>query len=168
MALPRSNPSKGLQVNLYTTPTMATTATVGTSATPGAAAAAVAGRLLLALIFVLAGLDKFGNLGGTAGYIASKGLPLPQVLAVGTAALEVAAGLALIVGFRARWAALALAAFTLGASLLFHDFWSLPADQQMVQQLMFMKNIAIVGGLLMVAALGAGPLSLDARRLAAP
>lgn len=129
--------------------------------------AAVVGRLLLALMFVLAGLDKFGNLAGTAGYIASKGLPLPQLLAFATAALEVAGGLLLIVGFQARQSALALAGFTLLATLLFHDFWSLPADQQMMQQLMFMKNISIVGGLLMVAALGAGPASVDARRLAA-
>lgn len=129
--------------------------------------AAVVGRLLLALMFVLAGLDKFGNLAGTAGYIASKGLPLPQLLAFATAGLEVAGGLLLIVGFQARQSALALAGFTLLATLLFHDFWSLPADQQMMQQLMFMKNISIVGGLLMVAALGAGPASVDARRLAA-
>ncbi len=74
------------------------------------------------------------------------------------------AGLALIIGWQARWSALALAAFTLGASLLFHNFWTFPAEQQMVQQLMFMKNLAIVGGLLMVAALGSGPASLDARR----
>lgn len=126
--------------------------------------AAVIGRLLLGGFFLLAGLDKFGGLEGTAGFIASGGLPLPGLLAPAVAAFEVLAGLALIVGWQARWSAFALAAFTLAASLLFHNYWAFPAEQQMVQQLMFMKNLAIVGGLLMVAALGSGPASVDARR----
>ncbi|MDP3085548.1 MAG: DoxX family protein [Rubrivivax sp.] len=126
----------------------------------------VIARVLLALMFVLAGFSKFGDLGGTAGYIASKGLPMPQVLAFLTAALEVVGGLALAIGFQARWAALALALFTLLASVLFHNFWAAAADQQFVQQLMFMKNLSIVGGLLFVFSLGAGPASIDARRAA--
>jgi putative oxidoreductase len=130
-------------------------------------AIALVARVLLALMFVLAGISKFGSLAGTAGYIASKGLPLPMLLAVATAALEVLGGLALIVGLRARTAALALALFTLLATLLFHNFWAMPAEQQQVQQLMFMKNLSVAGGLLMVFALGAGALSLDARRSAA-
>ena len=125
---------------------------------------ALIARILLALMFVLAGLSKFGNLSGTAGYIGSKGLPLPMLLAIATAVLEVVGGLAIVVGYRARIAGLVLALFTLLASLLFHDFWSLPADQQMVQQLMFMKNVSVAGGLLLLAAFGAGGLSLDARR----
>jgi putative oxidoreductase len=124
-------------------------------------------RVLLALMFLLAGLSKFGGLEGTAGYIASKGLPMAQVLAVATAALEVGAAVLLIVGWQARWAALALAAFTLLASVLFHNYWAMPAEQQMMQQLMFMKNIAVVGGLLAIFAFGAGTLSLDARKSAA-
>jgi putative oxidoreductase len=124
------------------------------------------GRVLLAVMFLLAGISKFGGLEGTAGYIASKGLPLPQVLAVGTAVLEVGAAVLLIVGWQARWAALALAAFTLLATVLFHNYWAMPAAQQTMQQLMFMKNLAIVGGLLAVFAYGAGALSLDGRRSA--
>jgi putative oxidoreductase len=129
--------------------------------------AAVVGRLLLGGMFLMAGLDKFGGLAGTAGYIASKGLPAPQLLAVAVAALEVVAGLALIVGFKARVAAVALAAFTVVASVIFHAYWSVPEDQQFVQQLMFFKNLAIVGGLLLVAALGAGGASVDRRLQAA-
>ena len=121
-------------------------------------------RLLLALMFVLAGLSKFAGLEGTAGYIASKGLPLPMVLAVATAALELLGGLALIVGFQARWAALVLAGFTLVASVIFHNFWAMPADQAFMQQLMFMKNLSVAGGLLLIFAFGAGAVSLDARR----
>jgi putative oxidoreductase len=121
-------------------------------------------RLLLALMFVLAGASKFAGLGGTAGYIASKGLPLPMVLAVATAALEVLGGLAIIVGFHARIAAIALALFTLVATFLFHNYWAAPADQQMVQQLMFMKNLSVAGGLLLLFSFGAGGMSFDARR----
>ncbi len=127
----------------------------------------VVARVLLALMFVLAGFSKFADLAGTAGYIASGGLPIPGVLAFLTAALEVVGGLALIVGFQARIVALVMALFTIVASLLFHNFWAMPADQQFMQQLMFMKNLSIAGGLLMVFALGAGPASLDERRAAA-
>jgi putative oxidoreductase len=126
----------------------------------------VVARVLLALMFVLAGFSKFAGLAGTAGYIASKGLPMPMVLAVLTAIVEVVGGIALIVGFQARIAALALALFTIAASFLFHNFWAMPADQAFVNQLMFMKNLAVAGGLLFVFSLGAGPASLDARRLA--
>jgi len=124
------------------------------------------GRVLLALIFLLSGLSKFGGLEGTAGYIASKGLPFAQLLALATAVIEVGAAALLIVGWQARWAALALAAFTLLASVLFHNYWAMPAEQQMMQQLMFMKNLAVIGGLLAVVAAGAGALSLDGRRSA--
>ncbi len=126
----------------------------------------VIARLLLAAMFILAGISKFGNLEGTAGYIASGGLPMASVLAVLVAALEVVGGIALAVGFQARMAAAALAGFTLLATVLFHNFWAMPADQAFVQQLMFMKNLAVVGGLLMVFSFGAGPASVDSRRLA--
>ncbi len=125
---------------------------------------ALIGRILLALMFVLAGFSKIAGFEGTVAYISSKGLPAPTLLAVLTIATEVGGGLAIVFGFYARWAALALAGFTLLASFLFHAFWSVPAGQQMVQQLMFMKNISVVGGMLVLAAFGAGAISLDARR----
>ena len=127
------------------------------------ALSALIGRILLALMFLGAGISKFGGLEGTAGYIASAGLPLPKLLAIATATLEVVAALMLIVGWQARWAALALAAFTLLATVLFHNYWAMPAEQQFTQQLMFMKNIAVVGGLLVLFAFGPGALSLDQR-----
>ncbi|MET1084471.1 MAG: DoxX family protein, partial [Burkholderiales bacterium] len=98
------------------------------------------------------------------GYIASVGLPMPQAGAAVALVVEIVGGLALIAGFRTRIAALVLAAFTLAASFFFHAYWAVPADQQMVTQLLFDKNIAIVGGLLVLAAFGAGAWSLDARR----
>jgi putative oxidoreductase len=124
----------------------------------------IIGRVLLALMFVYAGFGKLTNIEGTAGYIASGGLPMASVLAVVVGLLELLGGLAIAVGFQARWAALALGLFTLAASLLFHKFWAVPADQAFVQQLMFMKNLSVAGGLFIVAALGAGPMSVDARR----
>ncbi len=96
-----------------------------------------------------------------------RGLPLPAVLAFGAGVLELVGGIALAAGFKARWSALALAVFTLLATFIFHAYWSVPAEQQMVQQLMFMKNLAITGGLLMVFSFGAGPASLDQRSGAA-
>ncbi len=127
-------------------------------------ALSLAGRVLLALIFVLAGPGKLANPAGTAAYMASSGLPANHLLALAVGAFELLAGLALIIGFQTRWAALALAGFTLVASFMFHAFWALPAEQQMMQQLLFMKNIALAGGLLVLTAHGAGALSLDARR----
>ncbi|MCO5123421.1 MAG: DoxX family protein [Rhizobacter sp.] len=124
----------------------------------------VIGRVLLALMFVASGFGKLTNIEGTAGYIASGGLPLATALAVLVGLLEFFGGLAIMVGLHARWAALALGLFTLLASLLFHNFWAMPADKAFVQQLMFMKNLAVAGGMFMVAALGAGPISFDARR----
>jgi putative oxidoreductase len=122
-----------------------------------------AGRVLLALIFITSGFAKLTNVSGTASFIASAGLPLAGVLALGAGLLELGGGLALAVGFRARWAALALGLFTLAAGFLFHAYWAAPADQAYVQQLMFMKNLAIAGGLFLATAFGAGPLSLDER-----
>lgn len=125
---------------------------------------ALAGRALIAYLFIPAGIAKITGFGGTAGYIASKGLPLPEVGAALAIAVEVGVALALLLGWRTRAAALVLALFTLAAATLFHNYWALPADQQMMQQLLFTKNIAVVGGLLALAAWGAGALSLDGRR----
>ncbi len=123
----------------------------------------LAGRLLLALMFILSGFGKLGNIEGTATFIASGGLPAPTLLAVAVGALELFGGLALVAGFQVRLAGLTLALFTIAANVVFHAFWSAPADQQYVAQLLFMKNISVAGGMLLISALGAGPLSVDAR-----
>ena len=127
---------------------------------------ALAARVLLALLFVPAGLSKITGFAGTVGYISSVGLPLPTVAAALAAVVEIAGGLALLFGFGTRLAALALAGFTLVASFFFHAYWAAPADQAFMQQLLFFKNIAVTGGLLALAAHGAGGWSLDARRAA--
>ena len=124
-------------------------------------------RLLIALMFIGAGISKFTGLDGAAGYIGSVGLPAPQLLAVAAGALELIAGVLLVIGWQARWAALALAGFTLVASFIFHAYWNLPSAEQRMPMLLFTKNMAIIGGLLFVFAFGPGRISLDARRAAA-
>lgn len=125
---------------------------------------ALVGRLLIALLFLPAGISKLTGFAGAVGYIASKGLPMPSAGAAIALVVEIVGSLALIFGFGTRIAALVLAVFTLAASVFFHNYWGVPAEQAMVQQLMFFKNIAVVGGLLVLAAFGAGAWSLDARR----
>ncbi|MBR0568142.1 DoxX family protein [Azoarcus sp. L1K30] len=125
------------------------------------------GRLLLAALFLPAGIGKLTGFSGTVGYISSVGLPLPEVAAALALIVEIAGGLALIAGFGTRLAALALALFTLVASFFFHNYWGVAAEQQFVQQLLFYKNIAVAGGLFTLAAFGAGAWSVDARRAAA-
>ncbi len=124
----------------------------------------VIGRFLLALMFILSGYAKLGDISGTAGYVASGGLPFPTLLAAIVGAFELLGGIALVVGFRTRIVGLAMALFTLAASVIFHAYWAAPAEQQFVAQLLFMKNLSVAGGLLLVSALGAGPWSLDATK----
>jgi putative oxidoreductase len=115
------------------------------------------GRLFLSFIFIMAGLNKIGGYAGTQAYMESVGVPgalLPLVIA-----LEVLGGLAILIGFKARIAALALAGFSLISAILFHNNFS---DQ--IQMIMFMKNIAIAGGFLMIFAHGAGAYALDNRK----
>lgn len=115
------------------------------------------GRVLLAHIFIVSGWGKISSYADTAGYMESQGVPgilLPLVIA-----LELGGGLAVAVGWQTRWVALALAAFTMLAAVLFH--WDFADRMQTIQ---FMKNLAIAGGFLALAAAGPGALSLDGRR----
>jgi len=125
---------------------------------------ALLARLLMAALFLPAGISKIGGFAGTAGYIGSVGLPLPEVGAAIAILVEVIAPILLIIGLFTRPAALVLAVFTLVASVFFHAYWSVPADQQFMQSLLFWKNIGVVGGLLAIAAFGAGAFSVDAKR----
>ena len=122
------------------------------------------GRILLALLFVPAGFGKIAGFAGVAGYIASKGVPLPELAAAAAIGVELGLGLLLLIGWQTRWAALGIALFTLVITFIFHNFWAVPAEQVMMQQQNFFKNIAVIGGLLTVAAWGAGAWSVDAKR----
>ena len=119
------------------------------------------GRVLLALLFVPAGFGKITGFEATAGYIAFKGVPLPELAAAAAIGVELGLGMLLLIGWQTRWAALGIAFFTVVISFIFHNFWAVPAEQVMQQQQSFFKNIAVVGGLLTVAAWGAGAWSFD-------
>jgi putative oxidoreductase len=123
--------------------------------------AALIGRILLAVIFIMSGFGKITGYDNTAAMMASKGLPMVGVLLPLTILTELGGGILLAIGYKARWAALALAGFTILAALIFHNFWAVEAAQKMGQQINFMKNVAITGGLLVVFAFGAGRYSLD-------
>lgn len=118
----------------------------------------LAARVLLAQIFLISGFGKLGaGYAGTQAYMEAMGIPgmlLPLVIA-----LEIGGGLALVAGFMTRWAALALAGFTVVSAVFFHANFG---DQ--MQTIMFMKNLAMAGGLLLLYVHGAGSYSLDARR----
>ncbi len=118
--------------------------------------AAPAGRLLISLIFVTSGISKLASFSGTQAYMESAGVPgilLPVVIAI-----ELLGGLAIILGWHTRIAAFLLAGFSLLSAVLFHANFG---DQ--IQMIMFMKNLGLAGGFLMMVALGAGPWSIDNR-----
>ena len=132
--------------------------------TPAQDALSLLGRVLIALLFVPAGWGKIAGFTGTVGYIASKGVPLPEVCAAIAIGAELGLALLLLVGWQTRWAALGLAVFTVVITFIFHNFWGVPAEQVMQQQQAFFKNMAIVGGLLAIVAWGPGGWSLDGRK----
>jgi len=123
----------------------------------------LAARTALALIFLSSGLSKLAAPESTGSYIASKGLPFGTLLAVAAGVLELAAGTSVLLGLRARWGAFALIAFLIPVTLIFHNPFGLQGTAAQMQMIQFMKNLAIAGGLLAIAAFGSGPVSLDAR-----
>lgn len=123
--------------------------------------AALIGRILLAAIFIQTGFQKITGWEGTVAFIAKAGLPMPEVAVAIAIAIELGGGLLVLVGYRARLAALAIAIFCVAAALVFHRYWSLPADRQMADYLFFWKDLAMAGGMLMVFAFGPGRYSID-------
>ena len=112
-------------------------------------------RLLLATLFILAGVNKLGAMEGTVGFIASKGLPLPELVYFGTVAVEIGAGLLLAAGFKARYAAAALGIFSVLAALIFHNDFA-----QQSEMTAFLKNLAIGGGMFAIVAFAPGRFSM--------
>ena len=121
------------------------------------------GRVLFVLLFLPAGIGKITGFAGTVGYINSVGLPAPELATVVALLVEILGSLCLLAGYQTRIASILLAVFTLVATFFFHNYWAAPADQAFVAQLLFFKNIAVIGGLLILAAQGAGAWSLDAK-----
>ena len=124
---------------------------------------ALIGRIGLAVVFLWSGYGKLIDMGSNVGYMKAFGLPAADFLIWPAMLVELVAGAMLLVGWKARWAALALVLFTLPATFIFHAYWSVPADQVLNTQIHFMKNLAIVGGLLGIVAHGSGTLALDRR-----
>ena len=120
-------------------------------------------RILLAVVFIPSGLAKFGDIAGTAGYIGSAGIPAGTAMAWLAAIFEVAAGVAILVGFQTRIVSLLLAAFCLFLGVVFH-FMASNGGADMTQMIMFFKNIGLTGGFLSLAVAGAGAYSVDAKR----
>lgn len=126
--------------------------------------AAPLARIFFAAIFLMSGVSKLTNMAGAATLMTSKGLPLVDLLLVLTIAIEIAAALAIAIGYRTRLAALLLFLWMVPVTLVFHAFWAVEAAQFATQRTQFLKNLAIMGGALMLVIHGAGAFSLDRRR----
>jgi putative oxidoreductase len=116
----------------------------------------LAGRLLLAYLFIVSGYGKIAGFAGAAKYMAAKGMAMVEPLLVATIVIELVGGLMIAVGFKARWAAWVIFLFLIPVSVIFHPAWADPA-----QAIAFNKNLAIMGGMLYLALIGPGRLSLD-------
>jgi putative oxidoreductase len=128
---------------------------------------AVVGRIFLALIFFTSAVgNKIPNFGQTVEYMAAAGVPAPRILLPGAILFLIAGSVSLVFGYRARIGAALLAVFLVSASYYFHDFWNLPAGsaEAQTETIAFMKNLGLVGAMLLVIANGPGPMSLDAVR----
>ena len=126
--------------------------------------AMLVGRILLSLVFLVAGYRKLMGVAASAGYFAKLGFPMPDVMVWVAIAIELGGGILLVLGWKARWAASLLALFTLIAAFAAHRFWEVDPAQYANQMNHFLKNLAIVGGMIFVAATGPGALSVDGRR----
>jgi putative oxidoreductase len=116
----------------------------------------LAARILISTIFIVAAINKAMNPSGTENYIAAAGIPAAGVLSVLVIMIEIFGGLSILLGFKAKWGAMALFMFLIPVTLIFHTEFT---DQ--IQSIMLLKNLAMMGGLLMVANYGSGPYSLD-------
>ena len=126
-------------------------------------AVVVLGRFLFGLIFVMAGANHFNK--QTIGYAASQGVPLASIAVPLSGVLAIAGGLSILLGYRAKLGAWLIVLFLVPISLMMHKFWTVQ-DPMMaqIQMVMFMKNVSMLGGALLISQFGAGPFSLDARR----
>lgn len=125
---------------------------------------ALIGRILISQVFLLAGINKFAQFSMMSGYMAAKHVPAPAFFLACAAVLEVLGGIAVIIGFQTRIAAWLLFLYMIPVTILFHNFWALPAGMERVDSMAhFMKNLAIMGGLLLLASFGAGGCSVDSK-----
>lgn len=121
----------------------------------------LAARILISVIFLLSGITKVTGWSATASYMASKGMPMANVLLAGAVIVEIVGGLSLLFGYKARASAFVMFLYLIPTTLLFHNFWTFQGAMRQDMTIHFLKNLAIMGGLLMVSAYGPGRLSLD-------
>jgi putative oxidoreductase len=120
-------------------------------------------RILLMVLFVMFGWSKLTGFSGTVAYMTSSGAPVPQVSAIIAVVMELGVGVALLVGFFTRPLALLLAVYTLGTAIIGHHYWNMTGAMQYDNMIHFYKNIALIGGLLLLCVTGAGKYSIDRR-----
>ncbi|MGD0401767.1 MAG: DoxX family protein [Candidatus Acidiferrales bacterium] len=124
----------------------------------------LAGRILMSVLFLISGFFKIGGYSQMVAYSASKGLPMAGVTIACAAVLEIAGGLAIITGFQTKIAAWLLFLYLIPVTFLFHNFWAMQGAEQQQNMINFLKNVAIMGGLVILATNGAGPYSVDHAR----
>ena len=130
--------------------------------TPVSDTVALVARILLTLPFLGSGFNKIFDFETTAGYMRAEGMPLVPLFLIGAIVLEIAGGLSVLAGYRARLGALALIVFLVPTTLIFHDFWTYTGQAAAMQRLSFINNLGLLGGLSLVAAFGSGMISVDA------
>lgn len=128
--------------------------------------ASLIGRILISVMFLWSGVGKIAAFSMMTGYAEAKGLPLPAVGIAAAAVIEILGGLAVLTGFQTKLASWALFVYLIPVTLLFHNFWAVRGADHVDAQIHFLKNVAIMGGLLILAASGAGGYSFDAARAA--
>ena len=129
----------------------------------------VVGRLMIAAIFLMSALgNKIPKFNDVVGYMASEGVPQPQVMLAGAIAILILGSLSIIAGFKTRLGATLLLVFLVLATYYCHDFWTFEGQEQQMQMIQFMKNLALMGTMLLLIANGPGGCSLDVRVTAAP
>ncbi|MHB1686538.1 MAG: DoxX family protein [Ignavibacteriaceae bacterium] len=122
----------------------------------------LAGRIFYSLIFVLAGMNHFSS--STIGYAAAQGVPLTSIAVPFSGLIAIVGGLSIATGYKAKWGALLIILFLIPVTLMMHNFWAVKdAMMAQIQMAMFMKNISMLGGALIISYFGSGPLSLDNR-----
>lgn len=128
------------------------------------ATASLMGRLMIATIFLMSAVgNKIPKFNGIAGYMASEGVPLPQIALVGAIMFLIVGSLSVIAGFKIRLGAGLLLVFLVLATYYFHDFWNFEGQEQQMQMIQFMKNLSLMGTMVFLMANGAGRMSLDSR-----
>jgi putative oxidoreductase len=124
---------------------------------------ALLGRILFSAIFIESAIGHFSP--QTIAYAAGNGVPMADILVPASGILALVGGVSVLIGYKARWGALMLVAFLVPVTLMMHDFWNMTDPQASINRIMFMKNITMVGGALLIAYFGAGPLSVDHSQL---